>query len=196
MTHKLFLNDMLVIHHLFTNSRFSFTGVQNERVVWFKTCDCSPVTFQLVVFSSSHPRNKSHWTLNVSAHIIISNLCVWLHRRPCRAAPVHDGRQEGGQHVLHDLVHQLVLNRFWYDRLKTPKMLMWAGGGGECGRCVHEPTGNPKRGRRWGDRRRVGSCWSLNRSMDESRCRPFSFSCRRTKGSVWHIWALTVSVLN
>lgn len=130
------------------NSQFSFTGLQNERVVWFQTSDCSPVTFQLVVFSSSHPRDKSHWTLNVSAHIIISKLCVWLHRRTCRAAPVHDGRQEGGQHVLHDLVHQLVLNRFWYDRLKTLKMLTWAGGGGECGRCVHEPTGNPKRGRR------------------------------------------------
>lgn len=31
-----------------------------------------------------------------------------------RAAPVPDGKQEGGQHVLHDLVHQLVLN--WSQR--------------------------------------------------------------------------------
>lgn len=32
------------------------------------------------------------------------------HRLPGRAAPVPDGKQEGGQHVLHDLVHQLVLD--------------------------------------------------------------------------------------
>lgn len=119
------------------------TGLQRE-LYDFKPPTVHLLRFRGVVFSASHPRNKSHWTLNVSAHIIISKLCVWLHRLPWRAAPVHDGRQEGGQHVLHDLVHQLVLNRFWYNQ--TLKMLMLVGGGGECGRCVHEPTENPKRG--------------------------------------------------
>lgn len=37
-----------------------------------------------------------------------------FHRLSRRAAPVHDGKQEGGQHVFYDLVHQLVLNWSWY----------------------------------------------------------------------------------
>lgn len=44
-----------------------------------------------------------------------------------RAAPVPDGKQEGGQHVLHDLVHQLVLN--WSQRSSSvePAQMLHSG---------------------------------------------------------------------
>lgn len=40
----------------------------------------------------------------------------YSHRHRGGVAPVPDGKQEGGQHVLHDLVHQLVLNWSWFSR--------------------------------------------------------------------------------
>ena len=36
-------------------------------------------------------------------------MCLLFHRHSRGAAPVQDGKQEGGQHVFHDFMHQLVL---------------------------------------------------------------------------------------
>lgn len=83
-----------------------------------------------------HPRNKRH--KNVIAHIVkkIMQIATFTvsnafnsHRHPRRAAPVPDGKQEGGQHVFHDLVHQLVLNCSWYNRLMKQKMKTEGEGG-------------------------------------------------------------------
>lgn len=41
------------------------------------------------------PRTEIHANFNI----------FLFHRGARRAAPVQDGKQEGGQHVFHDLVH-------------------------------------------------------------------------------------------
>lgn len=78
----------------------------NEAEVWFQRGH-----LQNFIFILETSKNKN----SVTAHVMknIYNITCWAfcsHRHTRRAAPVPDGEQEGGQHVLHDLVHQLVLN--------------------------------------------------------------------------------------